>query len=578
MVISACASGPLKQATVEDGSQVEVSDQGAQSEDGQESVAVKAEPELPNLELDAQLLEQLLVYNLASYQGDWQSAVKSAVDSANTSRDPRLARMAALIALRIKDYSQAAGVAKLWAELDPDDSDAAGTLLLSQVGAGLVEDALQGFNMLAADRSLDDHIKEVAGLLVRQTNQESAIEIVEKLIEQYPDSAQVLLSSSYVANSFNQLEKADEWLDLALVMEPDWDLAAQMKTSALRRQGKNKEVLDYIKLFVERNPTSVTMRMNYAGELAREKSYQPALEVMQGVVADDQKNVSALSYTAALAKTLKQDDLAQQYYQQAIKVDPSNEEVRWALARYAVEQKEYLRAERHYEKVTSDENYLGAQLQVANMRYHTRGLKDAINTLRALEPKTEAEYVSVAITRHWLLMQAREYEEALGYVNETLIYLPENTELKYARALVAAELNEVQTAEDDLRFIIAKKPDHANALNALGYTLADQTERFDEAKELIMKALEIKPDDAHILDSMGWVLYRQKDYQQAVKYLKQAFAASQEVEVAVHLGEVLWESGEPEQAGQIWKKAIELDADNHLLLKTLERYDFDPKK
>ena len=570
MLVSACATTTLEKAVVADPSQ-SVTTEGSQQDS--EKATTQVEQNLPNLELDAELLEQLLVYNLASYQGDWQAAVKSAVQSANTSRDPRLARMAALTALRIKDYHQAAGVAELWVELDPLDSDANGTLLLAQVGAGLIEPALKGFSKLGADQSVDDQIKEVAGLLVRQTNQQSAIEIVEHFIQQHPDSAQVLLSSSYVAHAFDQFDQADQWLDRALLMKPNWDLAAQMKTSALRRENKKDEVLAYIKQFVERNPTSVAMRMNYAAELAREKSYQPALEIMQGVIADDQKNISALNYTAALARSLKKDSLAQEYYQRAIKLDPSNEDVRWALARYAAEEKDYLRAERHYLKVTSEGNYLGAQLQVANMRYHTRSLKDAINTLRALEPKTEAEYVNVAVTRHWLLMQAHEYEEALGYVNETLIYLPDNTELKYARALVAAELNQIQIAEEDLRYIIAQNPDHANALNALGYTLADQTDRLDEAKGFIEKALEIRPDDAHILDSLGWVLYRQKDYVQAVAYLQQAFLASQEVEIAVHLGEVLWESGQPKQAREIWKKATELDAENRLLVKTLERYD-----
>lgn len=573
LMVSACATTTLEK---DDDS---ILDQVSVDESKRSATTAPApiEQTLPKLELDAELLAQLLVYNFAFNTGDWASAVDSAVKSANRSRDPRLARMAALIALRIQNYSQAAEVAELWAELNSEDADAKATLLLAQVGAGLVEQALLGFSRSRGDRSLDDHIKEVAGLLVRQTNQQSAIDIVEHFIKQHPDSAQVLLSSSYVAHAFDQFERADEWLDHALLMKPDWDIAAQMKTSALRRQGKPEEVLTYIKEFVERNPTSVAMRMNYAGELAREKSYEQALEIMQGVVADDRKNSSALSYAAALAKALKQHDLAKEYYHRVIVLDPSNEEVRWALAGYAVDKEEYLRAERHYQKVTSEENYLRAQLQVANMRYHTRSLKDAINTLRALEPKTEAEYVNVAITRHWLLMQANEYEEALGYVNETLTYLPDNIELKYARALVSAELKHLQTAEEDLRYIIAQKPDHANALNALGYTLADQTDRIEEAMSLIVKALSFRPDDAHILDSMGWVLYRQKDYVKAIEYLQKAFQASKEVEIAVHLGEVLWESGQPEQAKEIWEQAIELDSDNALLLETLERYKVSPQ-
>jgi Flp pilus assembly protein TadD len=212
------------------------------------------------------------------------------------------------------------------------------------------------------------------------------------------------------------------------------------------------------------------------------------------------------------------------------------------------------------------------------MRYYTRGLKGAINTLRALEPRTEAEYIDRATTRHYLLLQDYQYEEAFGAINETIAYFPENTDLIYARALVAAELNQLETVEHDLRSIIARRPKHANALNALGYTLADQTERYEEAKELIVKALELRPNDAHILDSMGWVLYRMEDFEQAVSYLRRAYDKAPEVEVAAHLGEVLWEKGEADQARSVWVEAFDKDAENPLLNRTLQRYKIDLTK
>ena len=251
VMISACATTSQQTKVEQDISQSAGTDK---AEPPAEVTETQQQQNLPNMDLDAELLEQLLVYNLASHQGDWQLAVKNAVAAAQASRDPRLAHMATLIALRIKDYQQAAGVAQLWAELESENSDASGTLLLAQVGAGMVEPALEGFSKLKADKDLDDFIKEVAGLLIRQTNPESALDIVKHYIQQYPESEQVLLSSSYVASSFNQTEQAAEWLDQVLLIKPDWDLAAQMKTSALRKQGNNEAVIAYVKQFVERNP------------------------------------------------------------------------------------------------------------------------------------------------------------------------------------------------------------------------------------------------------------------------------------------------------------------------------------
>ena len=107
----------------------------------------------------------------------------------------------------------------------------------------------------------------------------------------------------------------------------------------------------------------------------------------------------------------------------------------------------------------------------------------------------------------------------------------------------------------------------------MGYTLADQTERYEEARDLIAKALEIKPDAAYILDSMGWVLYRLNDYPKALEHLQKAYDLTDEVEIASHLGEVLWVSGEQQKALEVWQKALNAEPSSPVLKDTLQRFD-----
>ena len=538
---------------------------------------VAVDENLPDLELNADLLEQLLIANFASNQGDWSLAAKSTLAAAKSSKDYRLARLTAFLALRAEKFNQATEGAELWVELQADQIEAETTLLRAQLEAGDVDSAFKGFknNALKNNIPIDEHIKEVVAILVRQNNSDSAIAVLKKYIVEHPKSSQVALSSAYVAEQFRRENLTEQWLNTALDLKPDWDIAAQMKVASLARQGKKAERSEFIEEFVSAYPASIGMRINYAAELARDKKYEEAFTLMQKVLMDDPENVSALNYIAALAQQLEQPKLAKEYYQQALKLDPSNDEVRWALARFAVQDEKYLRAERYYEQIKGEKNYFHAQLQVANMRYFTRGLDGAITTLRTLEPKTEEEYVARATTRHYLLLQDYHYEEAFSAINETLAFLPKNIELVYARALVAAELNELQTAEDDLRFIIDQDPNHANALNALGYTLADQTDRYQEAKKLVLQALELRPNQAHILDSMGWVFYRLDEFEQAIDFLQRAYNKASEVEVAAHLGEVLWEKGDQDKARQIWAEAFSADDNNPLLNKTLERYGID---
>ena len=85
---------------------------------------------------------------------------------------------------------------------------------------------------------------------------------------------------------------------------------------------------------------------------------------------------------------------------------------------------------------------------------------------------------------------------------------PENIELLYFRAMTGQRFGYLERLEEDLRTIISIEPDNADAINALGYTLTDQTDRHEEALELIEKALAINPDEAAFIDSMGWVQYR----------------------------------------------------------------------
>ncbi|MFT4630772.1 MAG: tetratricopeptide (TPR) repeat protein [Arenicella sp.] len=572
LVLSACASGVTQ--TVE-----------ALNDEQTEKVSAKAklaavvvdkgqpDPILPNLELDAQLLETLLITQLASFAGDWELASESALSAAKTTKDYRIARLAALLAMRAKNYSVSVEGAQLWLDLDQDSTDAGTALLLGQLGEGDVTAAYQGFVKRQSEQDIDDYIKEVSGVLVRQDSPDVAISISELYIEAYPESAQVALSSAYVAEKFKKEELVEAWLGRALLLKPNWDLAAQLKANLLRSQGKLQERSKYIKEYIDSNPKSVGMRINYAAELAVEKKYQDALKVMRGVISDDPKNVAGLVYAAALAQQLEDYNSAKNFYIKALQVDPSNDEVRWSIARIFVMDEKYQQAELYYQEISGRQYFFNAQLQVANMRYHTQGLKSAINALRRLEPQTENEYIDRATTRHYLLMQEKQYEEAFSAINETLAYLPENLELVYARALVAAELSELKTAEKDFRFILKQQPLHADAMNAFGYTLADQTDRYLEAKELITKALELQPKAPHILDSMGWVLFRLNDLDQAVKFLQQAYDLSSEVEIAAHLGEVLWVKGEKDRARDVWRNAFEKESKNPLLASTLRRFE-----
>jgi tetratricopeptide (TPR) repeat protein len=123
-----------------------------------------------------------------------------------------------------------------------------------------------------------------------------------------------------------------------------------------------------------------------------------------------------------------------------------------------------------------------------------------------------------------------------------------------------------------LRRVIKMKPDYAHAYNALGYTLAEKTDRLVEAKDLIEKAHRLSPDDPFIVDSLGWVHYRMGEVEEALKHLHSAYNARPDPEIAAHLGEVLWKSGQRDEAQKIWRAALSENPNHETLLAVMQKY------
>jgi tetratricopeptide (TPR) repeat protein len=218
------------------------------------------------------------------------------------------------------------------------------------------------------------------------------------------------------------------------------------------------------------------------------------------------------------------------------------------------------------------EHALDAQVRIAQIRASQGEVGRAREILQQLRDQWPEDAATFYLIEAATLADRGLLQEAIGVYDEALKAFPGDTDILYARGLHALSMNRLDIMESDLKAIIAKEPENADALNALGYSLADQTERLTEALSYIERAFALKPDDPAVLDSMGWVQFRLGKPQEALEHLRKALASMPDGEIAAHLGEVLWTMGRHEEAWSTWEDALARDPDHEYLLRVIGRH------
>ena len=186
----------------------------------------------------------------------------------------------------------------------------------------------------------------------------------------------------------------------------------------------------------------------------------------------------------------------------------------------------------------------------------------------------DARLKALAISQ-WL-REDKQINAALTIIEQALAKFPADTDLQSEMAMLCEKLGRFDQMESLLRGIMKVKPTDAHAFNALGYSLADRKIRLDEARQLILKAVQLAPRDPFIQDSLGWLEYRVGNTAEAIRILEAAYKARPDAEIAAHLGEVYWQSGQQDKAGTIWREGLMLKSDNETLLDTLKQFKFKP--
>ena len=517
-------------------------------------------------------LYRVLVAEFAGQRGKLDLALDNYMELAEQLEDPRFAERAARIAVFARDDERALQAARRWSELDPASGDARQILAAMLVRSGDVEGALEQLDWLlnSAAGGNGQRMRMIASFLSREQDKDTVLAIMERLVERHSGDVEALFAYALLAIRTERVEKANEIMAQLVDAAPQNVGVSLGYLSMLQKNGELKTATKWLEQVLERSPEHFELRLVYARLLADAKRYGDAREQFARL-AELRPDNSDVQYALGLLYLQgdRLDEAAEQFRKLAEQGSRANEAA-YYLGQIAESRQRDDEALEWYEQVYGGDSYFDAQVRIALVRGRRGDIESAREKLHSIVPGDDEQARRLVRVEGEMLAERNLLDEALAVYDAALVDEPD-VDLLYTRAMLAERMDRLDLLERDLRAILDIEPDNSQALNALGYTLADRTDCFAEALELIERALALSPDDFYILDSMGWVLYRLGRLEEAADYLRRAREKRDDPEVAAHLAEVLWVLGEKEQARSIWEAALEITPDDETLLETIRR-------
>lgn len=543
--------------------------------DSAEAAAVEEPEPAPPRGLSGENLYRLLVADLAGRRGNVGVALEGYLRTARDTRDPRIAERATRLALYAGRDEVALEAGERWVDLAPGNREAHSVLARLRLRRGEAEPAVGHLQRVIelTDGGAEAGMREVAALVGRSGDPDTALAAMARLVERYPDVAVSHYALADLAASVDDHQAALVAVERALALEPDYGDAHVLRARVLVEMGRTQEAFSRLRAARRRNPEDAAIALGYPRILLRAERVERAEREMRRVFerfGDDARTVYSLSLLAMQAEAW---DDAQIYLERLLAMETRESAAHYYLGRILQQEDDCTAALRHFIKIRGGERGFDAGLRTAVCMAELGRAEEARLHLERMRVRNDdaGARARLVTTRARVERIAGNDEDALEVLAQGIERDPDNIDLRYARALAAAGLDRFEQARTDLEVILEQEPDNPRALNALGYMLADRGLELQRARRMIERALEQNPDDPATIDSMGWVLYRMSEPREALAYLERAWELQPDAEVGAHLGEVLWKLGRREEAAAVWEEAQEQGPDNDILKETMQR-------
>lgn len=533
--------------------------------------AAKAQAALPKQPLTPDLLFKFLIAEVAGQRGQIDIAQTTYLDLARETHDPRIARRAAEMSMFAHNPAGALEATKLWMAAEPDSEPAQQTMAVLLLNEGRPAEAEPILRTLLKKEPANGflHLTAVMG---KMRGSQAGLALVERLAADYPTLPEAQFAVAQAAASVGQNEAAVAALQKADALRPGWEPAALLRAQILD-QTSHADALAFMRTFLKAHADAREVRLAYARVLVSANQFDEARAEFTRLTRDFPRNAEVSFAAGLLSLQMGDARTAHNFLTKTLEYNPRDPAaVYYYLGQAAEQMKQPEAAGAYYAGVTTGNYLVPARARQATLLVEAGRPDEASALLKSTRGGNDAQNVRLIQAQAEVLRGSKHYAAVYDVLSEGLKRYPDSADLLYDHAMAAEKIDKLDVLEADLRRVIVLRPMDAQAYNALGYTLADRTERLPEAIVLLDKALALSPEDPFILDSVGWAQFRSGNLTRAQEYLQRAYKTRPDPEIAAHLGEVLWARGQRDEANTLWQGSLKTHPQNEVLLETMRRF------
>ncbi|MDO9212338.1 MAG: tetratricopeptide repeat protein [Methylococcales bacterium] len=518
--------------------------------------------------IDPDVMFMLLAAEIAGQREQYDVALEGYMEAAKRVNDPRFAERAAVIAMYMKDGKKTQEAVSLWLKGDAKNPTARKIAALSALRSGDKQAAVEHLStMLKANPAqFEDTLLELSSVLQKEGKLDVVYDTLTALSQKYPNQAAIYFVQSLLALQVKNGALAEQQIQKALRIQPDWDKALILQAQIAMLSGDANKAKAAIKNASLKYPNNDKIKKLLGQVLIKTESYKEAVDVYRQLVAANPKDAESKFTLGLVYLQLDQDEQAEDVLNQLLEQPDWKYQANFYLGKLAEKRKDIDKALAYFDKVTEGDFAFDAAIEAVSLLAKDKQFDAANARLSTLSSRFPKQKLRILLIQAETYSQQKQYQKAFDVLTAALAEQPDQQELLYTRALISEHLNRKDVLEKDLKQILAKDPDNVEALNALGYSLLDDPKRYAEAEVYLQKAVKLRPDEAVIIDSYGWLLFKQGRTQMALEYLQRAYTKQQENEIAAHIAEVLWALGRKAEAKKLFDKVIKDAPEDEYLL------------